>query len=176
MPGVLGIGLLAATYRRFRFSGLVYVLVGIHFAVLAVGARYTYMRMPLFDSLRDALGLARNHYDRVGHLAQGVVPALIVREALLRTTPLRRGKMLAFLVLCVTLAFGALWELAEWWAAILFCPDIGYNRLGTQGDVWDTHWDMLLVLLGAIASLLVFSRRHDRSMAAIGVGTEEALR
>jgi len=164
--GVIGVAVLVATYRWFRFSSLVYVLVGIHFAILAVAAKYTYGEMPLFNWLRDALGLARNHYDRVGHFAQGFVPAMIVREVLLRTTGLERGKMLAFLVACVCLAVSAFWELLEWWMVVFFYPDSGPEWLGLQGDVWDPQWDMFMALTGAVTALVLLSRIHDRSMAA----------
>ena len=166
--GVVGIAVLAATYRRFRFASLVYVLVGVHFAILAVAAKYTYAEMPLFNWLRDALGLARNHYDRVGHFAQGFVPAMVAREVLLRTTGLERGKMLAFLVACVCLAISAFWELLEWWTVVFFYPESGPEWLGLQGDVWDPHWDMFLALTGAVTALALLSRVHDRSMAAAG--------
>jgi len=109
--GVIGVAVLAATHRRFPFSNLVYVLAGIHFAILAIAAKYSYAEMPLFTWLRDTLHLARNHYDRVGHFAQGFVPAVIVREILLRTTGLRRGNMLSVLCACVCLAISASWEI-----------------------------------------------------------------
>ena len=168
--GVIGVAVLVATYRWFRFSSLVYVLVGIHFAILAVAAKYTYGEMPLFNWLRDALGLARNHYDRVGHFAQGFVPAMIAREILLRTTGLERGKMLAFLVACVCLAVSAFWELLEWWMVVVFYPDSGPEWLGLQGDVWDPQWDMFLALTGAVTALVLLSRLHDRSMATADRG------
>ena len=156
-PGVIGVAALAATVRWFRFSVLVYVLVGVHFAVLAIAAKYTYAEMPLFNWLRDAAGLSRNHYDRVGHFMQGFVPAIVAREILLRTTPLRPGKMLAFLCAAVCLAISAFWELRE----------SGQEWLGLQGDVWDPHWDMFLALTGAVMALLLLSRLHDRSIAAV---------
>jgi len=164
--GVVGVTALAATHRRFRFSNLVYVLVAIHFGVLAVAAKYTYAEMPLFNWLRDALHLARNHYDRVGHFAQGFVPAIVTREFLLRLTPLGRGKMLFFLCTCVCLAVSAFWEIIEWWTVVLFYSSSGQEWLGLQGDVWDSQWDMLMALMGAVTALLVLSRLHDRSMAA----------
>lgn len=168
VPGVVGVGLLAATYRRFRFSNLAYVLVGVHFAVLAVAARYGYPNVPLFNWLRGELGLARNHYDRVCHVAQGFVPAIVAREILVRITGLPRGKMLCFLVVSVCLAVSAAWELLEWLMVLIFCPrGHAAEWLGMQGDLWDTHWDMLLALLGALAALVVLSRLHDRSMAAL---------
>lgn len=169
--GVIGVAVLAATQWRFRFSNLVYVLVAIHFAILAIAAKYTYAEMPLFNWLRDTLHLARNHYDRVGHFAQGFVPAIIAREVLLRTTGLRRGKMLSVLSACVCLAVSAAWEIIEWWTVVLFYPSSGQEWLGLQGDVWDTQWDMFMALAGAVAALVFLSRRHDRSMAAAGLTT-----
>ena len=169
--GVIGVAVLAATHRRFPFSNLVYLLAGLHFAVLAIAAKYTYAEMPLLNWLRDALGLSRNYYDRVGHFAQGFVPAIVVREVLLRTTGLRRGKMLFFLCACVCLALSAAWELLEWWMVVIVYPSHGPEWLGMQGDVWDAQWDMFMALVGAVAALALLSRRHDRSMAAAGTTT-----
>lgn len=166
-PGVIGVAVLAATYRWFRFSTLVYVLVGIHFAVMAIAAKYTYAEMPLFNWLRDALGMARNHYDRVGHFMQGFVPAMVTREILLRKTPLRPGKMLAFLCACVCLAVSAFWELIEWWTVIFVYREGGPEWLGSQGDVWDAQWDMFLALCGAVIALASLSWLHNRSMAKL---------
>lgn len=169
--GIIGVAVLALTYRRFRFSGLTYLLVGLHFAVLAAGAKYTYAEMPLFNWLRDVLGLARNHFDRVGHFFQGFTPAIVTREVLLRKTDLKRGKMLGFLCISVCLAVSALWELLEWWVVIFFYPESGQEWLGLQGDVWDPHQDMLMALLGATLSILALSRLHDRSMRMISDGS-----
>lgn len=168
-PGLIGAAVFIATYRRFPFSNLVYVVAAVHFVILAVAAKYTYADMPWFNWLRDSLGLSRNHYDRVGHFMQGFGPALIVREVLLRTTPLMPGKMVAFLCVCVCLAFSAFWEMIEWWFVLLFYPDSGPNWLGMQGDVWDAQWDMFMALCGAVVSMLLLSRLHDRSMAQLGL-------
>jgi putative membrane protein len=156
--------LLVATYRRFPLTPLAYVLIWLHAVILMVGGHYTYAEVPLFDWIRDAFGLARNHYDRVGHLAQGFVPAILAREVLLRTSPLRPGRWLFFLVCCVCLAISALYELIEWWAALLTSPETGTAFLGTQGDVWDTQWDMFLALVGSVAALLALSRLHQRQL------------
>ncbi|HPD13693.1 MAG TPA: DUF2238 domain-containing protein [Planctomycetota bacterium] len=169
--GVIGVAVLAALYPRFRFSNLAYVLVAVHFAILAVAAKYTYAEMPLFNWLRDALGLSRNHYDRVGHFAQGFVPAILAREVLRRTAGLRPGGMLSLLCACVCLAISAAWEIIEWWIVVFFYPTSGPEWLGLQGDVWDAQWDMFLALAGAVAALVLLSRRHDRSMAAAGLTT-----
>jgi putative membrane protein len=162
--GLIGLGILIFTYNRFQFSGLVYVLVGIHFAVLAIGAKYTYAEMPLFNWLRDTFHLARNYYDRVGHFMQGFVPALIVREVLLHKTPLKPGKWLGFLCISVCLAFSAFYELLEWWMVLVFYPKEGANWLGMQGDIWDAQSDMLMALIGAILAIVFLSRLHDKSM------------
>jgi len=167
--GLLAVGALALTCRRFRFSGLVYLLVGVHFAVLAVAAKYTYAEMPLFNWIRDAWGLGRNYYDRVGHFFQGFVPALVAREILLRTTRLERGKMLSFIVASICLAISAFWELLEWWMVVFFYPQSGPEWLGSQGDVWDAQGDMFMALTGAVLALIGLSRSHDRSMRAAGV-------
>ncbi|MSS71431.1 MAG: DUF2238 domain-containing protein [Candidatus Latescibacteria bacterium] len=165
--GIIGVAALALTYRRFPFSGWVYLLVGLHFAVLATGAKYTYAEMPLFNWLRDALGLARNHFDRVGHFFQGFTPVMVTREVLLRKSDLKRGKMLGFLCISVCLAASAFWELLEWWVVIFFYPDSGQEWLGLQGDAWDTQKDMFMALCGATLAILALSRLHDRSMEMV---------
>jgi len=163
-PVLIGVPILAATYRRFPLTSLVYVLVWVHAIILMVGGHYTYAEVPLFNWIRDVLGLARNHYDRVGHFAQGFVPAILAREILLRTSPLRPGGWLFFLVCCVCLAISALYELIEWWAALLTSPETGTAFLGTQGDVWDTQWDMFLALVGSVVAQLALSRLHQRQL------------
>jgi putative membrane protein len=162
-PAVIGIGILVATYGRFRFTTLVYTLIALHAIVLMVGGHYTYARVPLFDWLKGPMGWGRNHYDRLGHFMQGFVPALITREILLRTTALKRGKLLSALVLSVCLAISASYELLEFSAA-KWTGTAADAFLGTQGDPWDTDWDMLFCLIGAICALLVASRYHDRQM------------
>lgn len=166
-PGAVGVAVLVALHRRFPMSNWVYVCVALHVCILAYGGYYTYAETPLGNWARDAFGLARNHYDRVGHLALGVFPAFIVREVLLRRTPLQRGGWLTFLILSVVLAIGAFWELLEWWATLVFAADVGQAFLGSQGDIWDAQWDMFLALVGAAVALLVCSSAHDRSMARL---------
>lgn len=166
-PGLIGIAILIATYRRFPFSHWVYGGVFLHLLILIYGGYYTYALTPLGDWARDAFGLARNHYDRIGHLALGVFPAFVVRELLLRLTPLRRGAWLYFLVCCVVLAIGAFWELLEWWTTLLVAPDVGDAFLGSQGDPWDAQWDMFLALVGAALALPLLSRAHDASLRAV---------
>ncbi|MBI5395927.1 MAG: DUF2238 domain-containing protein [Verrucomicrobia bacterium] len=170
--GVAGIVLLALTRRQFPFSALVYLLVGIHFAVLAAGGKYTYEAVPLGNWLRDLLNLSRNPFDRIGHFFQGFVPAIIAREVLLRTTQLQRGTMVNFLAVCFCLAFSASYELIEWQIVVWFYPNAGPQWLGMQGDPWDAQQDMLRALIGATAAMLTLSRVHDRSMAALATGKE----
>ncbi len=167
-PVLIGVPILLMTYRNQRLSPLLYRLLFIHAVILIVGAHYTYARVPAGLWLQDALDLARNHYDRLGHIAQGFVPAILAREILLRATPLRRGAWLYFIVISICLGFSALYELIEW-AAALVSAEAAQSFLGTQGDDWDTQWDMFLALCGAIASLIFMSGYHDSSLRRIGV-------
>ena len=167
-PVLIAAPILVATHRRFPLTPLVYRLLFLHALILVLGGHYTYARVPLGFWVQDAFELGRNHYDRLGHLAQGFVPALVAREILLRTSPLRPGGWLFFLVLCVCLAFSAFYEMIEWWAALLG-GESAADFLGTQGDVWDTQWDMFLALCGATASQLLLQRAHDRALARLGV-------
>lgn len=163
-PGLVGMAVLAATFRRFPMSRWVYVCVFLHVLVLTYGGFYTYALTPLGNWARDALGLMRNPYDRLGHFAQGFFPAFIIREVLLRRTPLRQGGWLNFLTGAVALAISASYELLEWWAALLLDPEGGDKFLGTQGDIWDAQWDMFLALCGATVAMAVFGRAHLRSV------------
>jgi putative membrane protein len=167
IPGILGCAVLAATFRRFPMTPAIYVYVFVHVLILNYGGYYTYAKAPLGDWARHVFGFSRNHYDRVGHLALGCFPAFIVREVLLRRTPLQRGGWLTFLVLSVILAIGAFWELIEWWTTLGVAGDVGQAFLGSQGDPWDAQWDMLMALVGAALALLVGSRFHDRQLAAL---------
>ena len=168
VPVIIALPLLAATYPRFRFSRLAYGLMLVHAVILLVGGHYTYAEMPLFNWLRDEFHLSRNYYDRLGHVAQGFVPAIIAREILLRASPLVRGTWLFFLVVCVCLAISVMYEFLEWWVALASGSD-AVAFLATQGDVWDTQWDMFLALCGVIAAQLMLGRAHDRSMRRLGV-------
>lgn len=165
-PVWVGVIVLAFTHRRFPLSALCLHLFAIHSLILALGGHYTYAKVPLGDWVRDAFGLARNHYDRVGHFAQGFIPAIFVRELLLRQTPLTRGGWLNFLVVCVCLAFSACYEFFEWWTAAL-TGEAASDFLGTQGDPWDTQWDMFLATVGAACALVLLSRWHDASLKRI---------
>jgi len=165
-PVLMGLPLVLLTARRFPLTPLAYTLLALHACILMVGGKYTYAEVPLGFWVRDALGWTRNHYDRLGHLAQGFIPALVAREVMLRTSPLRPGKWLFFLVLCVALALSATYELIEWWTAA-GTGEAADAFLGTQGDVWDTQWDMMLAGIGAILSQLLLSRWHDRQLRAL---------
>ena len=166
-PGLIEIAVLMAVYRRLPLSHFIYVCIFVHVQILIYGGYYTYALTPLGNWAKLTFHLARNHYDRIGHLALGVVPSLLTREILLRCTPLKRGGWLFFLVCSVVLAFAAFWELLEWWTAVLAAPDVGQAFLGSQGDIWDAQWDMLLALLGALAALPLLSGVSDRSMAKV---------
>jgi putative membrane protein len=168
-PALAGFVVLAATYRRFPLTTLTYVLLWIHALILMVGGYYTYAEMPLFNWLRDTYHLSRNYYDRVGHLAQGFVPAIVSREILLRKSPLRPGGWLFLIVVCICLSISALYELIEWRAAVAL-GSAADAFLGTQGDPWDTQWDMAMALIGAILALLLLSRAHDRALERLKWG------
>ena len=163
-PGLAGMVLLILLYKRFPMSHMVYLFVFIHILILIYGGYYTYAETPLGNWAKTAFGFSRNHYDRVGHIALGVFPAFIIREVLLRKTPLRRGGWLYFIIISIVLAVAAFWELLEWWITLLVASDIGTAFLGSQGDIWDAQWDMFLALLGAMLALPILSRLHDRSM------------
>ena len=163
LPALIGLVVIIATYKRFRLTTLLYVLICIHATILLIGGHYTYAEMPLFNWLRDTFSLGRNYYDRLGHLAQGFIPAMIAREVLLRLTPLRRGKMLFFIIVCICLAISAFYEFIEWWVAVA-SGSAADAFLGTQGDVWDTQWDMFFAFCGAILALLTLSKYHDKQL------------
>ena len=165
-PVLIGAPVLVFTFSAFRLSPLLYRLLFLHAVILIVGGHYTYAKVPMGFWVQDLLDLSRNHYDRVGHFAQGFIPAILAREILVRLSPLQRGKWLFFLVCCVCLAFSAFYEIIEWWAAVIG-GDSAESFLGTQGDVWDTQWDMFFALLGAISAQLSLSRTHDKSMQTV---------
>jgi len=165
-PIFLALPILVVTARRFPLTPLLYRLLFVHALILMLGGHYTYAKVPLGFWVQDALHVARNHYDRLGHFAQGFVPAMVAREVLLRRSPLVRGKWLFFLVTCVALSVSACYELIEWLAAVLG-GSAADAFLGTQGDVWDTQWDMFIALLGALTSQVLLSRVHDRQLARL---------
>ena len=165
-PVLIGVPILVLAYPRFRFTRLVYTLIWVHALILMLGGHYTYAQVPLGFWMQDAFGFARNHYDRIGHFAQGFIPALLAREIFIRTSPLRGSRWLPFVVVCFCLAFSAFYELIEFWTA-LASGEAATDFLGTQGDPWDTQWDMQLALIGAITALLLLSGAHDRRLRAL---------
>ena len=169
-PVLIVLPLLWATRRRFPLTGLLCALVGVHALVLMVGGAYTYARVPLGFALQDLLHLARNPYDRIGHFAQGFIPAVAVREILVRGGYVSGARMRAFLVTCVVLAISACYEFIEWGTALALGQGAD-DFLGTQGDPWDTQWDMFMALIGAVVSQLLLNRVHDRQIAALGGGS-----
>ncbi|PYP52062.1 MAG: hypothetical protein DMD45_05570 [Gemmatimonadetes bacterium] len=165
-PILLGAPLLVVTGRRFPLTHLAYTLLAVHALILMLGGHYTYERVPLGAWTQHAFGLARNDYDRLGHFVQGFVPAIVAREILLRTSPLRPGRWLFVLVTAVCLAISACYEFIEWWVAVAGGAS-AEAFLGTQGDVWDTQWDMFMALLGAITAQTLLGSLHDRALAAV---------
>jgi putative membrane protein len=163
-PILLVVPLLCVTYKRFPLTTLLYVGIFVHAIVLMAGGKYTYARVPLGFQIADWFGWSRNPYDKIGHFFQGLVPALAVREIMVRGSYVRGRKMLVFVVICVVLAISAAYELIEW-AAALVLKQGADEFLGTQGDQWDTQSDMFMALLGAIVTLTLFSKWHDRQIA-----------
>lgn len=163
LPVLLAIPILMATRRGFPLTRLAYYLIFIHALILLVGAHYTYAQVPFGFWLQDLLEFSRNPYDRLGHIAQGFIPALLAREVLLRNRVIAGAGWLAFLVVCFCLALSAFYELLEWFAAVGY-GDGTQAFLGTQGDIWDAQWDMLMALSGAILALLILGRAHNRQL------------
>jgi putative membrane protein len=167
-PIFIAAPLLLATVRRFPLTLLVYRLIFVHALILMLGGHYTYAQVPLGFWMQRVFGFTRNHYDRIGHLAQGFVPAIVAREILIRRSPLRAGKWLFFIVLSVCLAISACYELIEWWSALIG-GSAADAFLGTQGDPFDTQADMFMALIGALSAQVLLARVHDRQIANIGV-------
>lgn len=166
-PVLIAIPLLWATRANFPLTRLLYWLIAAHALILIAGGHYTYARVPLGDWVRDALELSRNPYDRLGHLAQGFVPAMIAREILLRRSPLVRGKWLFCIVTCICMSVSVIYEFIEWWTALV-AGGGAIEFLGTQGDVWDTQWDMFLCTCGAILAQLMVAGVQDRQLGSVG--------
>jgi putative membrane protein len=162
-PILVALPVLLMTYRQFPLTNLLYVLVALHAIILMVGGHYTYAEVPLFNWLRDAFELSRNYYDRVGHFMQGFVPAMVAREILIRQKIVMQARWLFFLVCCICLSISACYEFVEWWVAAA-TGEAAEAFLGTQGDVWDTQWDMLLALLGAIIAQLSLGKWHNQQL------------
>jgi putative membrane protein len=164
----LGLVVIAVTWRRFPLTTLLCCVLALHAVVLSYGGHYTYALAPAGEWARDAFGLSRNPFDRLGHFMQGFAPAIAVRELLWRRSPLRGSRWLGFLTVCGCLALSAFWELGEWWAAYAVA-DGDPAFLGGQGDPWDTQWDMALALAGAVLAVAVFARWHDGQLKRLTV-------
>jgi putative membrane protein len=165
-PVLVAMPILVFTRERFPLTPLLYLVIGLHCLVLILGGAYTYARVPLGYWLQDLFELTRNPYDKIGHFMQGFTPALLARELFMRNGHVNGAKMSAFLAVCVALAVSAVYELIEWWAALLLGQGAD-EFLGTQGDVWDTQSDMFLALVGALAALALFSRLQKRQVVVL---------
>ncbi|MGZ8180353.1 MAG: DUF2238 domain-containing protein [Methylobacter sp.] len=168
-PAIIAFVVLIATRRKFRLTGLAYSLILVHSLILMVGGHYTYAEVPLFDWLKDVFHFDRNNYDKVGHFAQGFIPAIIAREIVIRNHVVESIKWLNFFVICICLAISAFYELIEWWVAIL-SQEAAEAFLGTQGYIWDTQSDMAYALVGAMLALILLSRMHDRQIGKLVAG------
>jgi putative membrane protein len=168
-PALIGAALIAYTRDTFPLTRLAYVLILIHCVILMVGGHYTYAEVPLFDWIGETLGHTRNNFDKLGHFAQGFVPAIIAREVVVRKHVFNGPRWQDFFIVCFCLGFSAFYELIEWWVASL-SEEAAASFLGTQGYVWDTQSDMGWALLGAIVSLVTLRRLHDRQLEAMGIG------
>jgi putative membrane protein len=165
-PVFIAVTVLIVTRRRFPLTPLSYRLIFVHALILILGGHYSYARVPIGFWIQDIFDLSRNHYDRIGHIAQGFIPAIVIREYLVRTTTLRSGGHVLFLTTSVALAFSAVYEMIEWWTAVMI-EEGATEFLGTQGDVWDTQWDMFLCLCGALMAQLLLTRIHDRQIERV---------
>ncbi len=164
IPALIGLVILAVTYKKFPLTPLLYALILIHMVILMVGGHYTYAEVPLFDWIKEVLDQSRNNYDKVGHFAQGFMPAILVRELLIRQNVVERSRLwFNYIILSIVLAFSAFYELVEWWVSLATGED-AEAFLGTQGYVWDTQSDMAWALFGAVMALLFLSRLHDRQL------------
>jgi putative membrane protein len=163
---MIGLIVLAATYQRFRFTTLVYTVIALHMCLLCVGGHYTYAREPVFNWLRSTFHWQRNDYDRLGHFAQGFVPALVAREILIRARVLARPGWMPFLILSISLAISACYEFIEWWTALV-SGSAATEFLATQGDTWDTQEDMFMALIGALSAVMLMSPWHNRQIAQL---------
>ncbi len=164
IPALIGFVLLIFTYKSFPLTPLLYILILIHMVILMVGGHYTYAEVPLFDWIKEVLDQSRNNYDKVGHFAQGFIPAILAREILIRKGIVHGTKIwLNYIVISIVLAFSAFYELVEWWVA-LATGDDAEAFLGTQGYVWDTQSDMMFALIGGITALFLLSRLHDKQL------------
>ncbi len=167
-PFMIALPILLLTYKKFPLTNLTYTLIAIHAMILMLGGHYSYAKVPLGFWMEDWFGWTRNNYDKIGHFMQGFGPAIYAREIIARTSPLKRGKMLGFISICVPLAFSALYEIIEWMAS-LSNPTDTEAFLGTQGYIWDTQTDMFWCLIGALAAVVLLTKLHNKYLAKIGV-------
>ncbi|MEN8147898.1 MAG: DUF2238 domain-containing protein [Campylobacterota bacterium] len=165
-PAVIGVSVLAYTYNSFRLTPLVYILILVHCIILMVGAHYTYAEVPLFEYLKEPLGFTRNNFDKLGHFAQGFIPAMVAREVLIRKSVIPSAGWRDFFIISFCLALSAFYEIIEWWVA-LASGESAEAFLGTQGYIWDTQSDMWIALIGAVVALLMLSKLHDRQLSEI---------
>jgi putative membrane protein len=164
VPALIGFLLIILTYKKFPLTPLLYTLILIHMIILMVGGHYTYAEVPLFDWIKEALDQSRNNYDKVGHFAQGFIPAILARELLIRKEIIHGSKIwLNYIIVSIVLAFSAFYELIEWWVALATGED-AEAFLGTQGYMWDTQSDMMFALIGAVIALLFLSHLHDKQL------------
>jgi putative membrane protein len=168
-PALIALIILIATRRRFPLTSLTYNLILIHSIILMIGAHYTYAEVPLFNWLKVTFELERNNYDKLGHLAQGFIPAIVAREILIRNQIVKGRKWLNFLIICICLAISAFYELIEWFVALV-SEEAAESFLGTQGYMWDTQSDMAFALAGAVSAMVTLSRLHDRQISKIAAG------
>lgn len=166
LPAIIGFILLVFTYKSFKLTTLVYTLILVHCIILMVGGHYTYAEVPLFDTIKELLNQDRNNYDKIGHFAQGFIPAIIAREILIRKDIIPFAKWRNFFIVCFCLGFSAFYELIEWWVSLLSGED-AEAFLGTQGYIWDTQSDMGLALLGSIFALIILNKFHDKQLKTI---------
>ena len=170
-PIFITLPILFLSYKKFPLTNILYVLILMHAIILMIGGHYTYAEVPLFNRLRDVFHLDRNYYDRVGHFAQGFVPAMIAREILVRKNVVKSSAWLFFIVCCICLSISACYEFVEWWVAVA-SGTAAEAFLGTQGDVWDTQWDMFLALVGAVTAQILLAKFHNKQLANLNAKLE----
>lgn len=163
IPAVIALIILIFTYNKFRFTSLVYSLILIHCIILMVGGHYTYAQVPLFDFIKEFFNQDRNNYDKLGHFAQGFIPAMIAREIIIRKKIISIEAWRNFFIVCFCLAFSAFYELIEWWV-VIFSNDTADDFLGTQGYIWDTQSDMAWALIGSILALILLRNYHTKQL------------
>ncbi len=163
IPAIIGLLILVFTFNKFRFTNFTYFLILIHCIILFIGGHYTYAEVPLFDYIRDVFHQSRNNYDKVGHFAQGFIPAMIIRELFIRKKVINNKSFFNFIIVCICLAISAAYEWIEWGVSLVTAED-GDAFLGTQGYIWDTQSDMLFATIGAITALIVFSKIQDKQI------------